>query len=201
MTFLILTSLILGIFSGLILFSPENLHFLPQVTQGALALLLFCIGFDLAQERDLFQKIKGLPKIAAAVPFLIALGSLLGTLLISPLLNLRPGQGALVGAGFGWYSLSALIIAQTYDLTLAALALLTNVFREILAILLIPLIAAKLGHLPALAPGGAAAMDVTLPFIARSTSRQTALLALYSGTVLSLLVPILIPLLIRLLAA
>ncbi|HBG01783.1 MAG TPA: hypothetical protein DDW87_09455, partial [Firmicutes bacterium] len=78
-------------------------------------------------------------------------------------------------------------IAQTYDVTLGALALLTNVFREVFAILLIPLIAKNIGKLPAVAPGGATTMDVTLPIIAQNTDAQTTLIAFYSGTVLSAL--------------
>ena len=40
-------------------------------------------------------------------------------------------------------------------------------------------------------------MDVTLPIISRNTDAQTTIAAFYSGTVLTLLVPIIVPLLIK----
>ncbi len=198
MTLSISASLVLGIIMGLF-FLPEGIaNLIGSIGEISLAVLLFTVGFDLGRDANLGQKIKDLPKITLAVPFLVALGSIIGASLFSFLIGISPGDAALAGAGFGWYSLSAVIIAQTYDLTLGALALLTNVSREILAFLLIPLVAKKVGYLPAVAPGGATAMDVTLPIIARNTDAQTTLAAFYSGTVLSILVPIVIPLLIQL---
>ena len=201
MTLKILGSLVLGLFCGLFLLPERAAGYVQLITDGSLALLLFAIGFDLGQDTDLRQKIKDLPKMSLAVPFLIAVGSLAGAIVAGFFVRLPVGDAALVGAGFGWYSLSAVIIAQTYDVTLGALALLTNVFREVLALILIPIIATKLGQVPAVAPGGATAMDVTLPIISRNTDAQTTLIAFYSGTVLSALVPFVVPLLIRLLQA
>lgn len=198
MTLRILSSLALGILAGL--FLPEGImNITGSLTDYSLAVLLFTVGFDLGQDADLRQKIKDLPKMYLAIPFLIAIGSLAGAALSGLVVDLPVGDAALVGAGFGWYSLSAIIITQTYDVTLGALALLTNVFREVFAFLLIPIIAKKVGHLPAVAPGGATTMDVTLPIIARNTDAQTTLVAFYSGTILSTLVPVCVPLIIRLL--
>lgn len=197
MTIKILASLVFGTLCGVFLLPPEYIDTIQVITDGALALLLFSVGFGLGTDGELGQKIKGLPKLTLAIPFMIALGSILGTIVASPFINLRIGDAAMVGAGFGWYSLSAVIISQTYDVTLGALALLSNVFREILAILSVPLIAKKLGYLPAVAPGGATTMDVTLPIISQSTDAQTTLIAFYSGTVLTALVPIVVPLLIQ----
>lgn len=198
MTLKILSSLVLGILCGLFLLPDINLDVIGQLTNAALALLLFAVGFGLGSDIHLKQKLKDLPKISLAVPFLIAIGSMLGAVLAGFLIRLPVSDATLVGAGFGWYSLSGVIIAQTYDVALGALALLTNVFREVLAILLIPLVAKRISYLAAVAPGGATTMDVTLPLIAQTTDSQTTLIAFYSGTVLSGLVPIVVPSLIRL---
>ena len=128
MTLRILSSLALGILAGL--FLPEGImNITGSLTDYSLAVLLFTVGFDLGQDADLRQKIKDLPKMYLAIPFLIAIGSLAGAALSGLVVDLPVGDAALVGAGFGWYSLSAIIITQTYDVTLGALALLTNVFR------------------------------------------------------------------------
>jgi uncharacterized membrane protein YbjE (DUF340 family) len=199
MTWKILSSLVLGALTGLLLLPEGTSNFLGPLSDISLAVLLFAVGFELGQDADLGRKIKNLPRISLAVPFVVALGSLLGAIFAGLAVNVPMGDGALAGAGFGWYSLSAVIITQDYEVTTGALALLTNVFREVFAILLIPIVAKKVGYLPAVAPGGATAMDVTLPIIAQSTDAQTTLVAFYSGTVLSALVPIIVPVLIALL--
>ena len=199
MTLKILSSLVLGFFAGLFLL-PEGLpSVLEPVTDISLAVLLFAVGFDLGRDGELGRKIRDLPRISLAVPFVIALGSIIGAVLAGLAIQIPVGDSALAGAGFGWDSLSAVIITQDYDVTIGALALLTNVFREIFAILSIPYIAKRVGFLPAIAPGGATAMDVTLPIIAQNTDAQTTLIAFYSGTVLSALVPFVVPLIIALL--
>lgn len=196
MTWKILISLVLGFFGG-VFFLPQGLpSMLEPLTDLSLAVLLFAVGFDLGQDTDLGRKIRDLPRVSLAVPIVIALGSLLGAMVASFIVRIPLGEGALAGAGFGWYSLSAVIIAQDYDVTVGALALLTNVLREVFAILSIPYIAKRVGYLSAIAPGGATTMDVTLPIISQNTDAQTTLVAFYSGTVLSLLVPIVVPLII-----
>ena len=100
------------------------------------------------------------------------------------------------GARFGWYSLSGVILAKLHSTHIGALAFLTNIGRELLAICIIPPVAARFGNLAAIAPGGATAMDTTLPIIARATDGETALLAFTTGVLLSALVPMFVPFLI-----
>jgi len=102
------------------------------------------------------------------------------------------------GAGVGWYSLSGVLVAKLHSPALGALAFLTNLFRELLAFLLVPLLSARLGVLAAIAPCGATAMDTTLPVIQRVAGPTAAMVAFLTGAVLSAIVPILIPVLIRL---
>ncbi|HHT68762.1 MAG TPA: lysine exporter LysO family protein [Firmicutes bacterium] len=199
MTLRILSSLALGILAGLFLLPQSIIGLIGPVADISLAILLFTVGFELGQDAKLGQKIRDLPKVYLTVPFLIAIGSIVGSIIAGAAIRMSIGDASLVGAGFGWYSLSAVIITQNYDVTLGALALLTNVFREVLAMLLIPTIAKRIGFLPAVAPGGATTMDVTLPLVAQNTDAQTTLIAFYSGTVLSTLVPIVVPLIIALL--
>lgn len=197
MTIKILVYLISGILCGMFLLPSKIIAILDPITTGALGLLLFSVGFSLGTDQELKEKIKSLPRITLAVPFVIALGSIVGPWLTASLVKLTRGEAALVGAGFGWYSLSSIIISQTYDVGLGTLALLSNIFRELLAFLLTPLIAKKVGNLPAVALGGATTMDVTLPIVAKNTDPKTTLVAFYSGTVLTILVPLVLSLLLR----
>jgi len=89
-------------------------------------------------------------------------------------------------------------VAKLHSPELGALAFLTNLFRELLAFLFVPVLSARLGMLTAIAPCGATAMDTTLPLIQRTAGPTAAVIAFLSGLVLSLVVPILIPALVRL---
>lgn len=52
-------------------------------------------------------------------------------------------EGAAVGAGFGWYSLSGVIISEIHSVALGTIAFLSNVIREVSAIIIIPLLARR----------------------------------------------------------
>ncbi|MCL4426688.1 MAG: lysine exporter LysO family protein, partial [Firmicutes bacterium] len=81
-------------------------------------------------------------------------------------------------------------------LALGTMAFLANLLRELLALLLIPLVARRLGKVMAVAPAGATAMDSTLPVISRFTDPQTAVIAFLSGAALTAISPFLIPFLV-----
>ncbi len=128
------------------------------------------------------------------LPVAIAAGSLAGALLAGVLLQMPLMQAGAVGAGFGWYSFSAVLLSKLHSPQLGALAFLANVLRELLAMVFTPYVARYVGKIAAVAPGGATTMDVTLPIVARSAGEDAAVLAFLSGAVLSLLVPLLVPL-------
>ncbi|MBO8126363.1 MAG: lysine exporter LysO family protein [Firmicutes bacterium] len=197
MTWLILITLVVGIFSGP--FLPESLvSSLDGITTFALCLLIFGIGIDLGRERQVLSCLRKEGVTALVIPLLVAVGSLAGTYLYSFFSTFSSTEAVAVGAGFGWYSLTGPLLSQLHSAKLGAVGFLANTFRELISIVIIPLVAKKLGHWAAIAPSGAAAMDVTLPLITRATDPETAVLAFVSGVVLSLLVPIVVPLIIQL---
>jgi uncharacterized membrane protein YbjE (DUF340 family) len=198
LTWFIVGSVGLGIGVGYLLLPEAWAGVLDTVTTAAISILLLGIGLDLGESRETWQKLRRMRWRVFLVPLLVAVGSLAGTILAGLVINLPTNESSAVGAGFGWYSLSGVLLAKIYQVETGALAFLTNVIRELLAILLIPLLARRIGKVVAVAPGGATTMDVTLPLIARVTDTETTLVAFVNGVVLSLLVPVLVPLLIRL---
>ncbi|WP_366922734.1 lysine exporter LysO family protein [Metallumcola ferriviriculae] len=198
MTLLVLAAVIGGIVSGVFL-PPSSVGLLDNLTTVALTILLVGIGIDLGQNKDTILKdLKKLGWHILYIPILVALGSILGTAVSGVIIGIPLNEAAAIGAGFGWYSLSGVLLAKLHSVETGALAFLTNVSREVIALLLIPLIANRFGFLTSIAPGGATTMDTTLPLIAKSTDRNTAVIAFVNGLVLSALVPILVPLLIHL---
>ena len=129
------------------------------------------------------------------IPLGTAAGSLLGGLGAGLLLGMRPGGSLAVAAGFGWYSLSGVVLTRLDSPALGAVAFLSNMIRESLALLLIPLLARGRFPLLAVGGGGATSMDVTLPLIEKSCGAPSVPFAVASGALLSLSVPFLVPLL------
>jgi uncharacterized membrane protein YbjE (DUF340 family) len=181
-----------------------RLAWLPAAAQDArltlyvLYGLLFLIGFGLGGGRQLGSILRQTSWRILLVPLAVALGSLAGAGLFSLLLrDISLAEGAAVGAGLGYYSLSSILIGQLRGETLAAVALLSNILREIGTLLLAPLLARYLGRLAPVAAGGATAMDTTLPVIVQVSGEGYGVIAIVSGILLTTAVPILVTLLLR----
>jgi len=99
-----------------------------------------------------------------------------------------------VGAGFGYYSLSSIVITELHGQQLGVVALLANILRELMTLWLAPVFVRSLGRLAPIAAGGATTMDTTLPVISRFAGPDYAAIAVFSGVVLTVLVPLLITL-------
>ena len=198
MTIVIILSVIAGILSGLYIIPHSFFSTLDQITTYALAALLFGVGVDIGKNKEIFVQLMSLGWQIIALPFIIAIGSILGAVSIGFFIGLAFNESAAVGAGFGWYSLSGVILSKVHSVELGSLAFLSNVFRELLTIIILPFVVRYLGRITSIAPGGATAMDVTLPIIKETAGEETVIPAFVSGAVLSFLVPILVPFLISL---
>jgi len=197
MTAKILLVLFAGIGTGIFLLEPEFMAKTDILLDIGLCLLLFFVGIDIGSNKKAFIHLKKIGFKLLLIPISAAMGSILGGMMISVFIGMNIFEGGAVGAGFGWYSLSAILIAP-YSSELSTIAFLTNVFREILAIIFIPITAKYIGYFETIALGGATAMDTTLPIITRNTNSETAVVSFVSGLLMSIFVPILVPLFIAL---
>lgn len=196
MTISIIIALVIGIVGGGII--PESFYEYTDVLLDiGLCLLLFSAGIDIGRNKKAFDQIKRMGLKILAVPILVALGSVVGGMIAGAILKLNVLEGAAVGAGFGWYTLSPAFIAP-YSAELSTIAFISNVLRELIAIIIIPFVAKNIGYLEAIAPAGATSMDTTLPIILKSTRSEITIISFVSGLILSLLVPILVPVFIKL---
>jgi uncharacterized membrane protein YbjE (DUF340 family) len=153
--------------------------------------LLFLIGLQMAMAGiNPFKVLASLE--TALIPFATALGSLAGAWVLAAAAELAAGPSLAVGGGFGWYSLSSTLILGMGDAEMAAVALLSNLLRESIAILAIPFVGARWPGI-AIGLGGATSMDVTLPLIEQASGPSHAPRAIASGAFLSLLVPFVVP--------
>lgn len=191
----IIISIFIGIFCGLLLKSSFLLNSVDIFIKLGLCLLLFFVGIDIGNYKNLAKSLRKIKKKVIFLPIITILGSIFGGFITASFLSLSFPETIAISSGMGWYSFSAIELAKI-DANLGAIAFLSNVFRELLAILLIPFIAKYLGGYEAISCAGAPAMDSLLPFINRNTPTNMAIVSFYSGLIITLVIPILLPFLI-----
>lgn len=159
--------------------------------------LLACVGMGIGADRRSVQTLLRMNLPGLLLPAAVVAGSLLGAGAVAVIFDIGGlREGLAVGAGFGYYSLSSILISQVHGEELGVIALLSNVFREVITLALAPLLYKYWGRLAPIACGGATSMDTTLPIIHRLVGTKLSLLAVVNGIILSLLVPVLVPLLL-----
>ena len=174
------------------LFAPFDLAG-SRVSAYVLYALMFCVGITLGNDRTLAGRVRRLDPRLALLPVATAVGTLAGAALAAPLLAEWSLTDSLaVGAGFGYYSLSSIFIADFRGPELATIALLCNVMREIFTLLAAPLVAGWCGPLAAVSIGGATTFDTTLPIITQAAGRPYAVVSVFHGCVLDFSVPFLV---------
>jgi uncharacterized membrane protein YbjE (DUF340 family) len=177
-------------FNGLI---PDFLLFNCNIfVDFMLYLMLFLIGFDLGSTRSSLGSMFKADRYLIIVPLGTIVGTIFGGFLCSFFIRLSAMDTMAVAAGFGWYSFSAVILANLKGAELGAIAFLANVIRESLALVCVPLVARWFGQYAAIAPGGATTMDVTLPVIEKYAGRRAAIIGFVQGVVLTGLTPFII---------
>lgn len=194
MTVIIVGAFFAGIVLGFALELPAVNNYLSSLTNYALYFTLFAVGIDLGLNKEMWKQFIIMGRFVFLAPFGVAVGSVLAGMAAGKLLGWTAFEGGAVGAGFGWYSLSGVIISEMHSVSLGTIAFLSNVMREILSIIITPFLARGKGKLILVAPGGATTMDTTLPIIAAVGPPGIAIIAFINGVVLSALVPILVPL-------
>lgn len=167
------------------------LGFEEILIEPVIYLLIFVSGLSIGYDIDIKKTFKVLGFNLISTPILSAIGSVIGGFVVGKFLGLSFAQSGAVASGLGWYSLSAVMISK-YDTSLGAIAFLCNIFREILAFIIIPIVAKKIGYIESIGVSGATSMDTTLPAISKYTDENTTLLAFVSGAIMIIIVPTLV---------
>jgi len=168
--------------------------FSDSITEWLIYVLLFLVGVQMVHGKtDLISVLKN--PISLALPLLTIVGTLAGSSIIPLFFDITLSESLAVSAGFGWYSLSGVLISDLGDPVLGSIAFLSNLFRESMAFLLIPLLAGFGKHRASISVCGATSMDVTLPMVEKFCGVDYVPLSLAHGILLTLVVPFLVPLL------
>ena len=193
---IIFTFFVAGVLAGISGKLPDGFDW-DQIGSLALYLLMFLAGVGIGSDRNSWKVLETHNYRILWVPFIIITGTMFGSALaalILPSLTLR--ETLAVGAGFGYYSLSSIVITQLHSHSLGVVALLSNIFREVATLLTTPFLVRYFGKLAGIASGGATAMDTTLPVISKYSGKDYAIISVFSGIVLTILVPFLVTLIL-----
>ena len=170
-----------------------------NVSMYVLYALMLQVGIGIGCNRQLKELIKSLRFKMLLVP----VATITGTLLFSAFASLLLTQWSVfdcmaVGSGFAYYSLSSILITQFKEPSmglqlateLGTIALLANIFREMMALLGAPLIRKYFGRLAPISAAGVNSMDVLLPSITRYSGKDMIPIAIFHGILIDMSVPV-----------
>ncbi|CDE60667.1 uncharacterized protein BN646_01318 [Parabacteroides sp. CAG:409] len=168
--------------------------------------LMLQVGISIGSNKNLKQIVRQIRLKMLVIP----LATIIGTLLFSALASLLLSRWSVfecmaVGSGFAYYSLSSILITQFKEPSiglqlateLGTIALLSNIIREMMALLGSPLIEKYFGKLAPISAAGVnsmdvvlPSMDVVLPAITRYSGKEMIPVAILHGILIDFSVPL-----------
>lgn len=175
-----------GLVVGLLL--PFELNWVESASEWILFFLLFLIGIQLRNSGLTLKQIL-LNKHGMLIAVVIIASSWCGGLLAALILDIPLTKGLAMASGFGWYSLAGILMGDAFGPVFGGASFMIELLRELIALVIIPIL---INRKPCSAIGyaGATAMDFTLPVIQTTGGVRCVPIAIVSGFILSLLVPV-----------
>lgn len=193
-TLVIVSFFVLGTLCGVFHLIPYDFSG-SKLSYYALCALMFSVGLSVGSDPATLKSFKSLNPRLVLLPVITILGTLAGCAVVSLFMGHRSAADCLaVGSGFGYYSLSGIFITEYKGAELGTIALLSNIMREIIALLCAPLFAKYFGKLAPISVGGATTMDTTLPIITRYCGKEFVAVSIFHGFVVDFSVPFLVTL-------
>lgn len=179
---------VLGFVMGLSHWGP--LSYASTASEYALLFLLFLVGVQLRGSGMTLKQIV-LNRRGMIMAFMVFMSALVGGVIAALMLNLPLRTGLAMASGFGWYSLSGIMMSGAFGPVIGSAAFFNDLLRELMAIMFIPALISR-HRSTALGLCGATSMDFTLPVLQRSGGMEIVPAAIVHGFILSLLAPVLI---------
>ncbi len=203
---MILSAFAAGLLLAVFGIIPNEFDF-SAISKYILYLLMFLVGMSLGLDKTLIQTIKSQPARMLLLPLSTFAGTFAGALLAWGILELATiwgGKGMVladtlsVSAGFGYYSLSSILLNEARGAEIGTMALAANIIRELATIAFAPLMVRRFGPLAPISSGGATTMDTTLPVIQRYSGNGYVPLSIFHGVVVDFSVPVFLTLFVSL---
>lgn len=202
-TCIILGLVVVGMLAGYFIIAgmmPQILDEFDVISGHSLTVflccLLFCVGFDLGMQGTVISSIREVGVRALAFPFAAVVGSIVIGTAASMFFGFTMREGIAISAGFGWYTYAPTVIASAGSefMVASAVSFMHNVIREVSGIVLIPILAKKIGYLEMTGIPGVAAMDVCMPIVERSCRHDTVVYSFAVGLLMCIVTSLLVPL-------
>ncbi|MEI8670758.1 lysine exporter LysO family protein [Vibrio sp. SA48] len=176
-----------GLIIGVVL--ALDLTWVDTASEWILFILLFFIGIQLRNSGLTLRQIL-LNKHGMIIASVIIISSWIGGIISAMILEIPVYRGLAMASGFGWYSLSGILMGDAFGPVYGGASFMIELLRELIALVMIPML---IHSKPCTSIGyaGATAMDFTLPVIQTTGGVRCVPIAIVSGFILSLLVPIL----------
>lgn len=165
------------------------LQYATQASEYTLIFLLLLVGIQLRNSGMTLRQIV-LNRRGMIIAVVVVMSSMVAGVINAFILDLPIKTGLAMASGFGWYSLSGILMTESYGPVIGSATFFNDLIRELLAIMLIPGLVAK-SRSTALGLCGATSMDFTLPVLQRSGGLEIVPAAIVHGFILSLLTPLL----------
>ncbi|MCO6521801.1 MAG: lysine exporter LysO family protein [Snodgrassella sp.] len=163
----------------------------PQAAVNkALLILLLLVGMQLRSSGITLQQVF-LNRRGVISAGLFTFASLLGGLIFALIMpDVSISKGLALSSGYGWYSLSSIIMSKAYGAVWGSIALFNDLAREFFALIFIPILMRRYPT-TAVSIGGATSLDFTLPAIQASGGITAVPLAISFGFIVNITAPIL----------
>ncbi len=169
-----------------------------QASVYVLYILMLLLGINLGCSKD--------PKELAASlkpqTLLVPLATIGGTLLFSAVGGFILSRWSVfdcmaVGSGFAYYSVSSILITELKSASLGVqvatelgtIALLSNIFREMTALVCVPVFRKYFGFLAPISAAGIGSADISLSAIARYSGQDAIPIAIIHGLLIEISMP------------
>jgi len=188
---IILSFFATGFLLGLFRFIPVSWTS-ADISFYVLCALMFSVGFSIGHQPDTVKQFRKIQSRVLFLPLTTIVGTCVGVLTVSIFFKHSVAELLAIGSGFGYYSLSSILITQYKGVELGTIALISNILREILTLFLAPWMVRCFGKLAPIAAGGATTMDTTFPVITRCSGKEYAVVSIYHGFIMDFTVPFLV---------
>ena len=199
---MIISAFVLGTFAALFGLLPEWIYS-SGLDMWLLYALMLQVGISIGADSKLKETLRSLSPSVLLVPLATIVGTMVMCFGVSFLISRwSVSEVMAVGSGFGYYSLSSILVSSLKEATIGAQAaaelgtitLIANIFREMMTLVFAPLMVRWFSPLAPICSGGATTMDVTLPVITRYSGQKWVFVSIVHGVVVDFSVPILVPL-------
>ena len=191
---IIVAFFVVGVILGL------NFEYLKEIAESNLSsyvlyALMFSVGISIGGDKKTLNSLRNQDLRVILLPIATIIGSTVAALLVSPFITgMTVGETLAVASGFGYYSLSSIIITEYSGAEIGTIALMANIIREIMALLLAPFMVRFFSPLALISASGATSLDTLLPIITKFSGKEYVVISIFHGLVMELTVPVLVTL-------